>query len=105
MVCYIVPAACTVAAFLLGKSNKAGKKNLHLDSLFLMMFGGSIFGIVDHLWNGELLMTGPEPVLDLLLGVVISTAVFMAWMGLVVLDKHSNKERNPATFPNNIAKQ
>jgi hypothetical protein len=38
-----------------------------------------MFGMVDHLWNGELFLIGQAPLSDLLLGVTITGAVFTSW--------------------------
>jgi len=54
---------------------------------FTMMFsGGSIFGIVDHLWNGQLLLLGPNLAQDLLLGLAITGTLLASWIVAVRLD-------------------
>jgi hypothetical protein len=53
----------------------------------LLLAGGAIFGLVDHLWNGELLLLGENLFLDLMLGVAITAAIFIVWIVFVSLDK------------------
>ena len=54
--------------------------------------GGAIFGIVDHLWNGELLLISEDIGYDLLLGAVITTVIFVFWGIMVYVDKKTNKK-------------
>jgi hypothetical protein len=76
--CYIVPTAAAIATTLaLKKRGSAG-----LQGLLLLLYGGSIFGIIDHLWNGELFLASREWPNDLGLGVAITAAIFLAW-GLI----------------------
>ena len=79
MVCYVVP---TVAALIHGAMRKnfdSLKKNTYQLWLNLMLMGGAIFGVVDHIWNGELFLIGPNIVSDLALGVVISMVIVATW--------------------------
>lgn len=73
--CYIVPTIAAIATTLVWKK----KANLKLFWLLLMFFGGSLFGIVDHLWNGELFLVSENWVKDLGLGVVITGVIILAW--------------------------
>jgi hypothetical protein len=50
-----------------------------------------MFGVVDHLWNGELFLIGKNIVSDLLLGVTITTVLFVSWAIVVALDKIKTK--------------
>lgn len=45
-----------------------------------MFYGGAIFGVIDHLWNGELFLVSENWVKDLLLGVVIAAAILAGWV-------------------------
>jgi hypothetical protein len=77
MSCYAVPLAASVIIF-------GGRKAIHKENeksfrLGLMMAGGSVFGVVDHAWNGELAMAGPDLASDLLLGVAITASIAIAW--------------------------
>jgi hypothetical protein len=81
MVCYIIPLAT-------GLVTAARRKALHRKDnegfwLSLMFAGASVFGVIDHLWNGELFLIGPNIVSDLALGAVITTGVFASWGVLV----------------------
>lgn len=44
-----------------------------------MLYGGALFGVVDHLWNGELFLMGEAPLMDVLLGVTITAVIFAGW--------------------------
>ncbi len=44
-----------------------------------MLYGGALFGVVDHLWNGQLFLIGGAPLMDLLLGVTITAVIFGGW--------------------------
>ena len=75
MVCYVVPLIAGIISTI-----RWGKKGAPAGWwLNLMLYGGALFGLVDHLWNGELFLLGQAPVLDLLLGVTITAAVFGGW--------------------------
>ena len=73
--CYTVPivaGAITTALWSM-------KKTQSLKSLNLLLYGAAIFGFIDHLWNGELFYISNNVAKDLLLGVVITLAVFVVW--------------------------
>jgi hypothetical protein len=77
MTCYAVPL--TAAALIFG-----GRKILHKTDeksfrFCQMMAGGAIFGVVDHAWNGELFLFGPNLLADLALGVAITGFITLAW--------------------------
>ena len=69
------------------------KKNLKVWWLVLMFYGAALFGVVDHLWNRELLLISKDIVGDLILGVVISASILLLWTIMVVLAK--SKEYDP----------
>ena len=81
MVCYMVPLATTIGVAL-GR-RKLNKHDAHGFWLSIMLLGGSLFGVVDHMWNGELFLLGPNLMLDMALGGVITTGIFAAW-GIIV---------------------
>ncbi len=58
MVCYLVPLTVGIVTALRRKAmHRKDKEGFWLS----LMFGGaSIFGVVDHLWNGELFLIRPE---------------------------------------------
>lgn len=85
--CYTVPmAAALTTSFFWGK-----KKTPELWWLFLMFCGGSVFGVIDHLWNGELFLISENWLKDLGLGFVITAGTILAWKAVLILAK-----RNPA---------
>ena len=85
MGCYVVPLIATVAHYSLRKKKPSlNTPNARvLNTLFL---GASVFGIVDHAWNGELLFRGENLFLDLLLGFTITAVIFLVW-GVMELAK------------------
>jgi len=44
-----------------------------------MLYGGALFGIVDHIWHGELFLISGSLAKDLALGGVITAAIFACW--------------------------
>ncbi len=83
MVCYIVPLATAVVLSALWGFSKKGASGFWLN---LFLYGGAAFGVVDHLWHGELFLISPNWVADILLGTVITSVIFGAWgltLGLV----------------------
>jgi hypothetical protein len=67
------------------------KKSLTLFWLMLMLYGGSLFGVIDHLWNGELFLVSEDWVKDLVLGIVITAGIIFTWAGILAFAK-----RNPS---------
>jgi len=73
--CYIAPvigAVITSAAWRKTKSVKVWW-------LTLLFCGGALFGVVDHLWNGELFLISENILSDLLLGVAIVVVILFTW--------------------------
>ncbi len=64
--------------------------------LGMLLTGGALFGAVDHLWNGELLLVGSNLAPDLLLGAAITASIVAAWAVLVRLDRPARSERRAA---------
>jgi hypothetical protein len=58
---------------------KKKKKDPRIGRLNLMLYGASMFGVIDHLWNRELFLISENVAKDLLLGVVITAAIFGGW--------------------------
>lgn len=79
--CYTIPLAAAAITSIIWKKNKS----VNMWSLNLMLYGASIFGIVDHLWNGELFLISDNITRDLLLGVVITAGIFITWKFIVKL--------------------
>jgi hypothetical protein len=83
--CYLGPTTAAIVTTFMWKS----KKTLRLFWLMLMFYGGSLFGVIDHLWNGELFLVSENWVKDLSLGVVITAVIIMAWKGILILAKRT----------------
>jgi hypothetical protein len=48
-----------------------------------MFLGAAIFGVIDHLWNGELFLISTNWIMDLALGFTITGGIIGSW-GLIV---------------------
>ena len=92
MVCYVVPAIAAIVHYGLRKSKTSWKKSTSHLWLGLLLSGGAIFGIVDHIWNGEFLLLGENLFIDLLLGITITLAIIIAWFVIITLNKIDIKE-------------
>jgi len=91
VVCYAVPTTVAVLSILFRR-----RYNLHTKyaQWFTLLFsGGAVFGVVDHLWNGELFLIGGNIVSDLLLGFTITATLFVVW-GITV---YTDRARTPIT--------
>lgn len=73
MACYVAPLAGAIICYGWRKASAAHPKYFVLN---LLLAGGSIFGIVDHWWNNELLAFS---VPDLALGLVITLSILAFW--------------------------
>lgn len=81
--CYTFPAAGAIVTSILWSRNKSIKAWW----LNLMFLGGALFGVIDHLWNGELFLIGKNIASDLLLGVVITVAILITWALAIVASR------------------
>lgn len=82
--CYTVPMAASVVTTSLWMRNK----DAGIGRLNLMLYGASLFGFIDHLWNGELFLISGNTGKDIALGVVITVSVFGAWfLGRMLLKR------------------
>ncbi len=85
MVCYAIPLAAAVISSAVWGAQRRGPAGWWLN---LLLYGGAIFGFVDHLWYGQLLFVG-NLVSDLMLGVAITATIFAGWgTTLVFAKKH-----------------
>ncbi|MEM2909191.1 MAG: hypothetical protein QXT05_02560 [Candidatus Bilamarchaeaceae archaeon] len=91
MVCYVVPLVAAVVHMVLRKKIPGLKNDHHQRWLSLLLIGASVFGVMDHLWNGELLLIGENVISDLMLGFAILTAVFVVWGVFIALEKIPEK--------------
>jgi len=87
MVCYIVPTIAAIGHYILRRNISSWRENTYQIWLSLLLAGGAIFGIVDHLWNGELLLIGENILSDIMLGISITITIFIIWAVLLYLDK------------------
>jgi len=87
MGCYIIPAAAAVIhLFYRKRLTQRAEQHRWLNLLFL---GGAIFGVIDHLWNGELFHIGYR---DMLLGLVITIVIWSVWQVIVWHDRSLVKD-------------
>lgn len=84
MVCYIVPLFATIFYTVFRKAS--GRNGVHGFWLNIMMFGGAMFGVIDHLWFGELFMIGTNWIADIALGGTITAGIFSGWALIVYKD-------------------
>ncbi len=52
-----------------------------------MFYGGAMFGVIDHLWNGELFLVSANTPKDLILGVLIVVTIILLWGMMLFLSK------------------
>jgi hypothetical protein len=76
MVCYIIPLATALVSTVVWRVQRRGPAGWWLN---LLLYGGAIFGVVDHLWNGELFLIGENTAVDLMLGATITAVIFGSW--------------------------
>lgn len=88
--CYIIPSITLIFLTIFRKSLKI--KEPERGWLFLLFLGATIFGVVDHLWNGEIFLIGENPLKDIALGIVITISVFIIWRVIVYIYKTKRKE-------------
>jgi len=93
--CYTVPLAAAIITTSLWARNKERK----IWWLNLMLYGGALFGVVDHLWNGELFLISASWVKDIALGFVITAAIFAAWGIFLLLSKVNPGLARSLTLP------
>ncbi len=76
MVCYVVPLATGIITSVLWSKRKGGPAGWWLN---LLLYGGAMFGFVDHLWAGQLFLLGNASALDLVLGGAITATIVGGW--------------------------
>ncbi len=84
MVCYTIPMAVAILGLIARK--KSNWKGKHSDWFVLLFLGGALFGVVDHLWNGELFFISANWLMDLLLGITITVVIAVTWVVAVWID-------------------
>ena len=93
MVCYLIPLTAAVVHTVLRKNVHSMRGDKHQAWLGMFLAGGALFGVVDHLWNGELFLLGGNLVPDLLLGATITVTIVAAWAVAVRLDRPAGTAR------------
>jgi hypothetical protein len=88
MGCYAAPVAAAMIHFITRKKVKHIRHDKHHKWLNLMFLGAAVFGFVDHLWNGELLAFSAS---DMMLGLMITAALVLAWGVIVTVDRVREK--------------
>ena len=83
--CYTVPLAGAVITSLVWHKKKERK----IWWLNLMFYGGALFGVIDHLWNGELFLISHNIVKDLFLGVTITVGILICWAVILKLSQRN----------------
>jgi hypothetical protein len=92
MVCYAVPlAALLITAFRRKLLRKTGMEGFWLN---LLLLGGALFGVIDHFWNGELFLLGPNLIADLSLGATITAGIFVSWGVIVFRERLTGSLKN-----------
>ena len=76
MVCYVVPLIMAVVLSIGWGLSKKGAQGFWLN---LLLYGAAVFGVVDHLWHGELFLISSNWMTDVALGGAITGAIFGAW--------------------------
>lgn len=83
--CYVVPLVAAGAVTIVHSTKKSPKTWW----LALMFYGAALFGVIDHLWHGELFLVSEKPLVDIMLGFAITAGIFICWLGLLLLSKFS----------------
>lgn len=81
--CYVGPLSGAIVTTVLWRA----RKSMKVFWLTLLFWGGALFGVIDHLLNGELFLVSENVAWDLLLGAIITLAILLAWGGVVVLSR------------------
>lgn len=83
--CYLGPTTAAIITTFMWKS----KRTVKLFWLMLLFYGGALFGVIDHFWNGELFLVSENWAKDIMLGMVITLGIVVVWAGILVFTKRS----------------
>jgi len=83
--CYVGPLSGAIITSILWKRTKSHK----MFWLNLLFWGGALFGVIDHLLNGELFLISEDVSRDLFIGGVITGAILAAWGGVLYVFRKS----------------
>jgi len=95
--CYAVPLAGAVLTSLVWRR----RRKAEVWWLALLFYGGALFGLVDHLWNGELFLISENTASDLFLGVVIALGIVSVWGIIISVSKFNPTLASYAGVKNN----
>ena len=101
MACFIAPAAAAVVTSVIRKKVPA---KYHIDWLLLMLWGGVLMLVVDHIASGEVVLHFPfftagwEKIWPevLSVGLQMTVVIFVVWGAMVLL---ANRKRHPLSSP------
>ena len=94
--CYVAPTIGAVVASAVWRKTKS----VRTWWLTLLFWGGALFGVVDHWWNGELFLISENITGDLLLGATITATILVIWGLLVVMSRKSHTLANYLSINN-----
>lgn len=83
--CYTAPLAGAIVTSVVWRKTR----DVKVWWLTLMFYGGALFGVIDHFWNGELFLVSENIISDLLLGVTITVIILISW-GITVICSKTN---------------
>ena len=92
--CYTIPLLAAIITTIQWRRKKGAK----IWWLNLMLYGGALFGIVDHLWHGELFLISEGVTRDLSLGCAITATIFAFW-GIILALGRINPSLNYLLYP------
>lgn len=90
--CYAEPLTGAIIATVVWRQ----RRNSRVQGLALLLWGGALFGLLDHLWNGELFHVPKNLGSDLMLGAVITMATVSVWGLSLLLSPRSDAPAAPA---------
>ena len=85
-ICYTVPTITAIIVSFIKRPNMP-----ELTWLKLLLFGAAIFGVTDHLWNGELFLIGKDIGKDIALGITITALTFVIWGVMIAVSRARKK--------------
>jgi hypothetical protein len=89
MTCYIIPLMATLVHYGMRKKYPALGADPRQGRLTMMLGGASVFGVIDHAWNGQLMMVSASIGMDLALGTIITAAVVGLWALMTAVQSRS----------------
>lgn len=81
--CYTVPLVGAVITTIAWKRTS----DIKVWWLNLMLYGGALFGVIDHLWNRELFLISENWASDIMLGVAITAFIILSWGCMLIYSR------------------